>query len=85
MDEFLEKMAVSFYEIGVSEDEFGGETLSYFITSHLERFPKTGEEILLNINRDDFKNNNLYIKILSLEKNAINEIKAEIVKSKKTK
>jgi hypothetical protein len=40
MDEFLEKLNLNFYDLSILEEEFGGETLSYFITSYLERFPK---------------------------------------------
>jgi len=56
--------------------------LSYFITSYLERFPKIGEDILLPIKQEDNKKpRNLLLKIISLEKNTIGEIKTEIVKS----
>lgn len=82
MDDFLEKMWLDFYELDISEKEFGWETLSYFITSYLERFPKIGEDILLPIKQEDNKKpRNLLLKIISLEKNTIGEIKTEIVKS----
>lgn len=86
MDEFLKEIWVSFYDLDISEEEFSWETLSYFITSHLERFPKIGEEIILKIKQeDDNRNKELYLKILSLEKNTIGEIKTEIVKIDNTK
>ena len=75
-------MWLDFYELDISEEEFGWETLSYFITSYLERFPKIGEDILLPIKQEDNKKpRNLLLKIISLEKNTIGEIKTEIVKS----
>lgn len=80
MDEFLEKIWIQFYELDISEEEFSWETLSYFITSYLERFPKVGEEILFLIKQDDnLPAKQLRLKILSLEKNTIGEIKTEIV------
>jgi putative hemolysin len=80
MDEFLEKIGLQFYELDISEKEFSWETLSYFITSYLERFPKVGEEILFLIKQDDnLPTKQLRLKVLSLEKNTIGEIKTEIV------
>jgi len=86
MDGFLEKMVLNFYDLDISEEQFSWETLSYFITSHLERFPKIGEEIILKIKNDENQSNKaLQLKILSLEKNTIGEIKTEIVKIENTK
>jgi hypothetical protein len=52
----------------------------------LERFPKIGEEIILKIKNDENQSNKaLQLKILSLEKNTIGEIKTEIVKIENTK
>jgi len=80
MDEILEKLWLHFYDLGISEEEFSWETLSYFITSHLERFPKVGEEIIFSIKKDDNQpSGELHLKILSLEKNVIGEIKTEII------
>jgi len=39
-DDVLSEFDLSFFDIHTSEDEFSGETLSYFITSYLERFPR---------------------------------------------
>ncbi len=81
MDEFLEEIGLSFYDLDISEEEFSWETLSYFITSYLERFPKAWEEITFPIKNDENQTNKiLKLKIISLEKNTIGEIKAEIVK-----
>jgi putative hemolysin len=84
MDDFLDKINLSFYELGISEEEFSWEILNYFITSYLERFPKMGEEIVLPITHDEEHHHKrkLNIKILSLKKNVIGEIKAEIVQDK---
>ena len=84
MDDFLDHMKISFYDLDISEEEFSGEMLSYFITSYLERFPKMGEEIVLPLrNEDDHIRKCLHIKVQSLRKNVIGEIKAEIVQTQK--
>jgi hypothetical protein len=36
----LDKFELEFDEVGLDEKEMGGETLSYFVASYLERFPK---------------------------------------------
>ena len=56
IDEFLEESKLTFEELGLNEDEFDWETLSYLITSILERFPSVWEEInipLKTINDDE--------------------------------
>jgi len=70
-DEILDKFKIDFKDVNISEEEFEWETISYFITSHLERFPKTGEEILLSINNPELKIKKLSIKILDIDKNTI--------------
>ena len=45
IDEFLEESKLTFEELWLDESEFDGETLSYLITSILERFPSVWEQI----------------------------------------
>ena len=45
IDEFLEESKLTFEELWLDENEFDGETLSYLITSILERFPSVWEQI----------------------------------------
>ena len=45
IDEFLEESKLTFEELWLNEEEFDWETLSYLITSILERFPSVWEEI----------------------------------------
>lgn len=80
MNEFLDTLWIHFYDLWISEEEFNWETLSYFITSHLERFPKIGEEITFPLHQDNFiEQTFLNLKVISLTKNIIWEIKAEFV------
>lgn len=44
MDELLTALGLHFEDLNL-DDEYEAETLSYFITSHLERFPMAGEEV----------------------------------------
>ena len=56
IDEFLEESKLTFEELWLNEEEFDWETLSYLITSILERFPSVWEEInipLKTINDDE--------------------------------
>ena len=49
IDEFLEESKLTFEELWLNEEEFDWETLSYLITSILERFPSAWEEINIPI------------------------------------
>ena len=82
IDEFLEESKLTFEELGLNEEEFDGETLSYLITSKLERFPSIWEEInipLKVINDDDIaflkkdKDNILPERQLLIRVNQIND------------
>ena len=77
---------MSFEEIGISEEELDGETLSYLITSHLERFPIEGEELQLDIElhpidkeaKEEPLKKKLIIKILQITANTIGDLKISI-------
>jgi hypothetical protein len=65
----------------------GGETLSYFVASYLERFPKKWDEIILKIKKEYDSNNksnkwDLYLNIISVQKNIIWDIKVGIRQKK---
>ena len=82
IDEFLEESKLTFEELGLNEDEFDWETLSYLITSILERFPSVWEEInipLKTVNDDEIallkrgKDHSLPERQLSIRVNQIND------------
>lgn len=78
MDELLSELGIQFEELNL-DDEFEAETLSYFITSHLERYPQVGEEILLPIHSlEEREEKSLSIKVLWVKKSIVGEIAVEI-------
>ncbi len=72
--EVLEKFNLDFDMVGIAEEEFDGETLSYFITSHLERFPNEKEEFFLEVDNEDdpYK---IGFKVLKIQDDSIEEIR----------
>lgn len=91
IDEFLESSKLTFEELWISEEEFDWETLSYLITSILERFPTVWEEItiqLKNLNEEEVKllskgnqelpQRTMTIKVNQIEDNTIWELKISI-------
>lgn len=52
IDDMLDELGLDFIDLWIDEKEYGWETISYYITSILERFPKTGEIINLQINKE---------------------------------
>lgn len=78
IDEVLASLGIGFDSLGIDE-EYEAETLSYFITSHLERFPTSGETIQIPLTfHEDFEHHLqqiLEIKILWVKKNVIGEVK----------
>ncbi len=92
IDEFLEESKLTFEELWLDEEEFDWETLSYLITSLLERFPTVWEEIsihLKRINDDDIEflkkddkilwHRTLVIKVSQITDNTIWDLKISIV------
>ena len=93
IDEFLEESKLTFEELWLNEEEFDWETLSYLITSKLERFPSVWEEInipLKVINDDDIaflkKDNDnilperqLLIRVNQINDNTIWDLRISIV------
>ena len=89
IDEFLEESKLTFEELWLNEEEFDWETLSYLITSILERFPSVWEEIsipLKTVNDDEiaflkrWNENNLperklLIRVNQITDNSIKELK----------
>lgn len=83
VEEMLDKFELTFDEVWLSETEFSGETLSYFVMSYFERLPKKWEEIILDIKRisEDEKikdNSKLFIRVMSVRNNKIWDIKVSI-------
>lgn len=84
MDELLTELGLQFDELGL-DAEFESETLSYLITSSLERFPLTGEELLfpLHSTEERKENRSLIFKVLWVKKSIIWEIQVEIKNEEK--
>lgn len=91
IDEFLEESKLTFEELWLDEEEFDWETLSYLITSILERFPNIWEEInikLKDLNNDDIdflkkdektpKHRTLIIKVNQISDNTIGDLRISI-------
>lgn len=74
MDELLDHLGLDFAHVGISEDSFGGETLSYFVTSFLERFPEKGEVINLPVYGDDIQWRKLQLIVRSIVDDTIGEV-----------
>lgn len=85
MDELLHVLNLHFDELNI-QPEYEAETLSYFITSYLKRFPTAGEKIILPLHlHEDLENlqhKYLELKILRVKKNVIGEISAEVKEEK---
>ena len=64
--------------IGMSEQEYSGETISYIITSELERFPEENEELLFYDKTKEQNNDNLTtvlsITVTKRDENSIKEV-----------
>ena len=92
IDEFLEESKLTFEELWLNDEEFDWETLSYLITSILERLPSEWEEIAIPlkvINDDEIAflkkgetvapERNLIIKVTQVSNNTIWDLKISIV------
>lgn len=79
MDELIAELGIQFEDLNI-DSEFEAETLSYFITSYLERYPLTGEEIILPIQslEELEEKKNLCLKVLWVKKSVVWEIAVEI-------
>jgi hypothetical protein len=63
-------------DIGLEEAEFDGETVSYFVTSYLEKLPSKWEQFVLDIR--DHENSviwSLLFDITEIENNTIGELR----------
>lgn len=84
LDDILEKIGLHWHEIEITESDYSGETLSYFITSELERFPEQNETLHIKITPtknilDDHKesketNEYLTFLITKRDENSIQEV-----------
>jgi CBS domain containing-hemolysin-like protein len=65
--EVLEKLELEYSDIGLSEQEFSWETLSYMITEKLKRFPNSWEKVIFKIcNLENNKCTKLEFKVLEI-------------------
>ncbi len=84
VDELLEVVQLDYLDLDINQKEFGGETISYFITSQLERFPKKGETLTITVKKDekameeDNKPNKL---VITVHKSDSDKIESVIVKT----
>ncbi|MCH2188232.1 hemolysin family protein [Candidatus Gracilibacteria bacterium] len=79
IEDVLEEYGLELQDIGLSQDEFNGETVSYLITHELERFPKNGETILFHIGESD-KFTQIIFKVLSISAGQMGQLEVEMVK-----
>lgn len=86
IDDLIERMNLTWHDIGLDEQSYSWETISYVITSELERFPEKNEEILFKAQDDEKslseqgQHHGLSIKITKRDDNTINEIQAMVKK-----
>ncbi len=74
MDELFDHLGFDFAHMGISEDTFSWETLSYFITSFLERFPVKNEVINLPVYGDDIQWRKMQLIIKSVADDTVGEV-----------
>ena len=81
-DDLLEELSIDFEILQIAEEAYRGETLSYFIIDHLERFPKAQEVMSLPLvfHPEDIKEQkniatHLHIQIIEVSDDAIQECK----------
>lgn len=74
MDELFDHLGFDFAHMGISEDTFSWETLSYFITSFLERFPVKNEIINLPVYGDDIQWRKMQLIIKSVADDTVGEV-----------
>lgn len=72
---------LEFSDFGRSDDKFDGETVSYVLTTILERFPKKQEMIKLAILNEDEESDDLHLSLTVLEVDDGNIGKVEVRKS----
>lgn len=66
MEDILDKFELDLKDIGLNEQEFDGETVSYIITHELERFPSSGEVMTFDV-VDHIGYTTLSLKILDIK------------------
>jgi len=75
-EEMLELVQLSYNDLSFKYEDYIDETVSYFITDYLERFPYPKEIISIDLN----DNKKLQIKILQIEKQTIWKIQIQLEK-----
>jgi len=67
---------IEYADVGISQEEFDGETVSYFVTSYLQNLPSAGEQFVLDIrDHDENITGTILFEVMSVQNNAINEIR----------
>ena len=75
VDDVMESLDIEFEHIGLEEAEYEGETISYFLTTYLERFPKVWEKISFNIFQEDCTIEEvLEIEVKSVDEKTVSEV-----------
>lgn len=76
LTDVMELLHLEYSDVGISEEAFDGETVSYFVTSHLEKLPSVGEQFILDVrDHDDNIKGSILFEILEVQNNAINEVR----------
>lgn len=78
MDEVLEIFNLDFDNVNIDAHEFNWETISYFITAELERFPSTWEKIEINISSEEYENKIIQIRVLNISNFKIDSVEVKI-------
>lgn len=87
IDDLLEKMNLNRSDIGIPEQEYSWETISYVVTSELERFPEENEELIfhneVNDNNTEDQVTGISIIITKRDENTIKEVNVKAKNNKK--
>lgn len=85
MDDLFEHINITWQDTGLDEQAYSGETVSYVITSELERFPEKNEKLVFaaeytkNNDSDTEVRKALHIHIAQRDDNTINEIIVKVI------
>lgn len=87
IDDLLEHINLTWNDIGLEEQAYSGETVSYVITSELERFPEKNEKLIFQspiIDTQKLDDNHVWLHIQTAKRddNTIHEVIVTVVYTK---
>ncbi len=87
IDDLLEHINLTWNDIGLEEQAYSGETVSYVITSELERFPEKNEKLIFQspiIDPQKLDDNHVWLHIQTAKRddNTIHEVIVTVVYTK---